>query len=211
LQVLSEMRPPIHLLGRSVSVAVSLAVLPLAVHAQGTDLSGLGYDRGAPSARIAVIEFGDFGCSACASFETDTFAQFNREFIATGRVKWKFIPFVIGSFANSEEATIAAECAADQASFWSMHNLLYQDQREWARLRNPRAKLEELAARLKLDMPAFRTCFGSDAVRDRIRRANDVAGQLRLRGTPTFFINGREALGALRIEDWRKLIAEVGG
>ena len=193
-------------------VAGGLCVMaPFGARAQSADVAGLGYDRGAPNARIAVVEFGDFGCSACARFEEQTFAQFNREFIATGRVKWKFIPFVIGSFPNSEEATIAAECAADQSSFWSMHNLLYSRQREWSRLRDPRVKMEQLATELRLDLAAFRTCYGSDAIRERIGRANEVAGRLRLRGTPTFFINGREALGALPIEEWRKLIAEASG
>ena len=196
---------------RLLTAAALLSILPVAAAGQGTDLTGLGYDRGVPNARVAVVEFGDFGCSACALFETQTFAQFNREFIATGRVKWKFVPFVMGSFANSEEATIAAECAADQSAFWSMHNLIYQRQRDWNRLRDPRPKLEELAAELRLDMAAFRTCYRSDGIKERIRRANDVAGRLRLRGTPTFFINGREALGALGMDDWRKLVAEAGG
>jgi protein-disulfide isomerase len=190
---------------------LALAVLGLAfghatAAAQTADLAGLGFDLGATSAAIAVVEFGDFGCSACARFETDTFAQFNREFILTGRVKFKFIPFVMGSFPNSEEATRAALCAADQSAYWSMHELLYERQREWLRLGDPKAKFEELAATLGLERPAFRTCYASDATKERIDTANRTARELRLRGTPTFFINGQEALGAIPIETWRRIL-----
>jgi protein-disulfide isomerase len=112
----------------------------------------------------------------------------------------------MGSFPNSEEATKAALCAADQASYWPMHGRLYQN-REWLRLRDPKEKLEEFATALGLDLPRFRACYASDATKERIDTANRVARDLRIRGTPTFFINGREALGSITIEAWRRLLA----
>lgn len=193
--------------GLALALALSLVSFSTTtVEAQTADLAGLGYDLGAASAPIAIVEFGDFGCSACARFETDTFAPFNLEFIMTGRVKFKFIPFVMGSFPNSAEATRAALCAADQSAYWSMHELLYKRQREWVRLGDPKSKFEELAAAIELDAAAFRSCYASDATRERIEAANRTARALRLRGTPTFFIDGQEALGAIPIETWRRIL-----
>lgn len=187
-------------------IGVLLAAMPTGVMAQVADVAGLGFDLGLANAPIAVVEFGDFGCSACARFHTDTFAQFNREFIMSGRVKFKFIPFVMGSFPNSEQATRAALCAADQASFWSMHDILYDRQREWLPLRDPARKFDEFAGVLGLDVDTFRACRAAGSTAARVDAATGTARRLRVRGTPTFFINGREALGAIPIEQWRRIL-----
>jgi protein-disulfide isomerase len=181
---------------------------PSAATAQTADLTGIGFDSGVASAPIAIVEFGDYGCSACAHFETETFATFSREFVMSGRVRFKYVPFVMGSFPNSEQATKAALCAADQSSFRSMHGMLYERQREWQRLRNPTEKFEEFANALRLDAAKFTDCYAGDATKQRIDDANRIARQLRVRGTPTFYIDGREALGAIPIETWRRILSD---
>jgi protein-disulfide isomerase len=179
------------------------------VTAQEYDLEGIGYDKGNPDAPIFIVEFGDFGCSACALFATETMAAFQREFINTGIVRWKYVPFILGSFPNSSQATAAAECAAEQDSFWSMHDLLYMQQKEWNRLRKARDVLVGFATRLGLDGERFERCLDSDAHEQRTAKGNELARSLFIRNTPTFFINGRRAMGALPITEWRKIIAQV--
>lgn len=205
-------RPPVERPALILIAVLAAALLPGATRAgaQMADVTDLGFDRGAASARIAIVEFGDFGCSACAQFETETFAQLNREFIMPGRVKFKYVPFVMGSFPNSTEATKAALCAADQSSYWSMHDVLFGKQREWLRLRDPAGKFEEFAAALRLDVAAFRECYAGNDTNARIEAANRTARSLRVRGTPTFYINGSEALGAIPIETWRRILTGDG-
>jgi protein-disulfide isomerase len=124
-------------------------------------------------------------------------------------VKWKYVPFILGSFPNSGAATRAAECAADQDAFWSMHDLLYQRQRDWNRLLRPAEHMEKFAVELGLNRARFRECYDKDLTAARTRQANDVARELMVRGTPTFFINGRRAVGALTIEQWRQVLGQV--
>lgn len=188
-------------------VAGFMLVVPAA--AQTVDVADLGYNRGNPGAPIMVVEFADFACSACGQFARDVWPQLQREFIANGRMQWKYVPFNLGMFPNGDVAASAAECAADQASFWSMHDLLYEKQREWSRQRNPRTKFEELATQLKLDRAAFARCYEENAAGDRIAKNNDAARQLLVRGTPTFFVNGQRVVGSLPIEEWRKVVAYV--
>jgi protein-disulfide isomerase len=183
--------------------------------AQNRDVSDLGWEKGNPGAPITIIEFGDFGCSACGQFIRETFPQFNREFIATGRVRWKFVPFILGSFPNSGPATRAAECAAEQDAFWSMHDLLYANQKEWTRLSSAYGQIEKYASRLNLDLRRFRSCYDEDRPAKKIAMNNQAAADLLIRATPTFFINGQRAVGALPIEQWRRIIeivsARAGG
>lgn len=187
------------------------AALPHAARAQYVDVSKLGYDRGNPDAPILIIEFGDFGCSACGQFARDVWPQLQREFVATGRVRWKYVPFVIGMFPNGDDAANASECAADQDSFWSMHDRLYEKQKEWGRLRDPRQKFVEFASQLGLDAAAFERCYRQDATAARSKRNNEAGQALMVRATPTFFVNGQRVVGALPIEEWRKVLAMVSG
>ncbi|MCI0432049.1 MAG: DsbA family protein [Gemmatimonadetes bacterium] len=196
----------------AIAIALTLAAAPPAPGAaQSVDLTGLGYDKGSPNAPVFIIEFGDFGCSACAQFASETMSAVQREFISTGIVRWKYVPFTLGSFPNSDAATRAGECAADQDAFWSMHDLLYARQKDWNRLRDPGATFEKLAVEIGLDARRFRQCYELDPRRDRIAASNAAARDLLIRGTPTFFVNGRRVMGALPITEWRKIIALVTG
>jgi protein-disulfide isomerase len=196
---------------RSTPLAAALLgfLLGAPAAAQDRNVSPLGYEKGNPGAPITIIEFGDFGCSACGHFVRETFPQFNREFIATGRVRWKFVPFVLGSFPNSGAATRAAECAAEQDAFWSMHDLLYANQKEWTRLTGAYGQLEKYARQLGLNLRRFRSCYDQDRPAARVNENNRVASELLIRATPTFFINGQRAVGALPIEQWRRVIEVV--
>ncbi|MCH7565496.1 MAG: DsbA family protein [Gemmatimonadetes bacterium] len=182
------------------------------VRAQYTvDLDALGHDRGQPSAPVEIIEFADFGCPACAEFARETWPDFRREFVETGIVAWKFIPFVFGTFRNSRQAANAAECVADLApdAFWSMHDVLYEQQRNWGRRRRPNGEFVKFAVELGIDEEAFKDCLDEEPGKERIRQNTDTARDLGVRATPTFFVNGTLVQGALPLPEWRKLIEQV--
>ena len=75
--------------------------------------------------------------------------------------------------------------------------------------RNPGDFLHTYASQLGLDTGAFETCYEEDHGKDRTRRATRAAEGLDVSGTPTFFINGFRALGALTIEVFRALLEEA--
>lgn len=177
-----------------------------AVAALGDSLAGLGVDRGAPEASVVVVEFADFGCGYCAQFARETFPSLDAEFIATGRVRWRFVPFRLGAFAKAEEAARAALCAAKQGAFWPMHDLLFARRASWSRRGNVIPVLRELARTVGLDDGAFTRCLESDAVEEHVERSTSAARRLGVRGTPTFFVNGKRVVGALPLEAFRQLL-----
>jgi len=93
---------------------------PGASAAQDVDLGGVGYVLGSPEAPITVVELSDFGCWACALFHETTWPAIEREFVQTGRIQWRHIPFLFG-LRHGEDGTKAAECAADQGQYWENH------------------------------------------------------------------------------------------
>lgn len=193
---------------------IALVVLALPARAQEQrpiDVSSLGYDRGSPGAAILIIEFADFACSACGLFARETMPALQRDWVATGRARMKYIPFILGIFPRAMDAARAAECAAEQDTFWSMHDLLYRRQREWSGLGNARARMEAYAQELRLDMTRFRTCWDSDGHQARIDLNTEIARQLQIRGTPTFFINGARVTGAIPQAQMDAILQTVAG
>ena len=181
---------------------------PGASAAQDVDLGGVGHVLGSPEAPITVVELGDFGCSACALFHETTWPAIEREFVQTGRIQWRHVPFLFG-LRHGDDGTKAAECAADQGQYWEMHDLLYTRHKEWTRQRNPKDFLHAYAIELGLETEAFETCYRENHGKDRTRWATRAAAELDVSGTPTFFINGSRALGALTIEVFRGLLEEA--
>ena len=170
------------------------------------DVTNIGYDRGNPNAPVVMINFSDFGCPYCASFSLQTYPELEREFVATGKVYYKHVPFVMGMFPNGQQAARASECAADQGKFWPMHDRIYATQRDWKRARDPWVPLVNAAVGAGLDTTAFRRCFNDHRTEPRTRRASNIASDLGVRATPSFVVNGRPIEGALPLAEFRRIL-----
>lgn len=169
-------------------------------------MTPLGHDEGDPEAPVYVVEFSDFGCGYCRKFHLETLPALRREYIETGKVGWKIIPFDNGLFENSPAALTAAECAARQDGFRDMSRRLYQDQGQWKPADEPGPRFRAYAEEIGLDLERFDRCVREDPAADRIAGANRVAARLGLRGTPTFFIDGYPVPGALPLDLFRQVL-----
>lgn len=179
---------------------------PRRVVVQGVDLTGVGYDKGSPTAPVVVVNFSDFGCPFCGSFARQTQPSIEREYVQAGKVFFKYVPFVMGMFPNGDEAAHASECAAEQGRFWPMHDALYASQAEWKKARDPLPAFERYAHEVGLDVPRFAKCYAIPDVNPGTMRANVAAGKLGIRVTPTFVVNGKGVEGALPLPQFRQLL-----
>ncbi|MGQ0814990.1 MAG: DsbA family protein [Gemmatimonadota bacterium] len=191
-------------------IAVLASAVAAPASAQDAGLKDVGYDRGNPNAAVTVVEFGDFGCTACGHFARESFQRVEDEFIKSGIVFWKYVPFVAG-LPNGAAAARAAECAAEQGTFWAMHDRLYADQSRWLRERDPKGAFASYAREIGVDVAQYESCYRENRGKARTRRNNSVARELRVRATPTFFINGRAVQGVLPFETFRTLLHNAAG
>lgn len=173
-------------------------------------LEGVGFERGNRAAPVTVVEFADFGCPACAQFARETWPAIDAEFVQRGKVRWIFVPFILGAFPHSQKAAITAVCAGEQGAFWQVHDRLYQEQRRWSAGRDPGAVLREIALSAGLDPAPFEQCYRGREVAQQVRQFTRLARQLAVRATPTFFVGTRRVLGALPIPLFRKVLVEAG-
>jgi protein-disulfide isomerase len=206
-----EQRPP-----APVELAAGEAPAPSAAQVEAAYEAALaagapGYDRGSRHAPVAVLEFADFGCPYCARFAAETYPQLADEFVKTGRVRWKYVPFVLGMFPNGGEAARAAECAAEQgaAAFGRMHDALFARQSDWQSASDPDGVFRALAGAVGLDAARFTTCYASEAPERRIHASGELADRMGVRATPTFFVGGRRVEGALPAAEFRAVLLDA--
>jgi len=173
------------------------------------NLAGLGFDEGIPTARISVVEFSDFGCGFCRRFHEATWPVLKEEFVDTGKVRWKYLPFAIGMFTNGSEAALAGECAGAQGEFDAMRSRLYATQPEWRATEDPLSLFTGYAREEGLDPDRFSACLLDPGMHRRHEASNDIARRLGIRGTPTFFVEGYPLEGAIPVEMFRELLQRL--
>jgi protein-disulfide isomerase len=182
-------------LGLAALIALGLTLRPDSPGHVPFDLPGYGHEKGKSNAPIVLIEFADFGCSACAKFARETWPQIERDWIATGRARIRMIPFDL--LRTGATAARAAECAAQQNAFWPMHDLLYARQKEWLARRGQEATFAKWAAELGLNAARFRACAAHPRTAEQLERNTQLARTHGVPGTPAFVVNGRPVVGAL--------------
>jgi protein-disulfide isomerase len=172
----------------------------------------VGFNRGVSGAPVKVVEMSDYGCGYCRQFHQETFPTLRTEFIESGMVEWKFVPYITGMFENSLVATEAAECThlQDTEAFEVLNSRLWGSQPDWKGSEEPEVVVRAWVAELGIDMVAFDACLESDDRIDRIAEATILARQIGVRGTPTFVVIGYPPLqGALPLTMFQEILAAV--
>ena len=170
--------------------------------AQEIPLEELGFDFGSDDAPISVIEFSDYGCGYCRRFHTETFPTLMKDYIETGKVRWKYVTYVSGMFANGLPAALVAECAGEQGHFAPMSDLFFERQQDWNRLNDPLPVFKEIAREVGVDPDQLQTCLDEEHPKARIRSGIVSGRRLGLRGTPAFLANGVPLMGAQPLRWW---------
>jgi protein-disulfide isomerase len=99
------------------------------------------------------------------------------------------------------EAAVRADCAGRQGKFKEYAGLLFEKQQEWAMMREPQAKFDEFADKAGLDKAVLAVCLADPETARQV--SGDMAeGDMRgINATPTFFVNGKRAVGFGQLVD----------
>jgi protein-disulfide isomerase len=184
----------------------------LMARATNLNIPELGYNFGSGDAPLKLIEFSDFGCGFCRRFHEESFPSLHEQFVETGRVEWKFMPFITGMFENSLAVTEAAECTLEQNAglFEALSDRLWNRQSEWKGSGEPAVLVREWARELGGDEGRLDSCLAEDRRLDRVANATALSEQLGVRGTPTFWLVGYGPLqGALPLEVFEGILGVV--
>lgn len=140
--------------------------------------------RGAETAQVTLVEYGDFACPNCAR-AYPVVKELLLHYRTTLRFVFRHRPQG-GLHDGARLAAHASEAAAAQGQFWAMHDLLF-GRRTAVRERD----LEGYAALLKLDVRRFLADLHSPAIARRVRDHEVREPRSGVTGTPVFFVNDR--------------------
>jgi protein-disulfide isomerase len=146
--------------------------------------------RGGANAAVTLEEFGDFECPPCGLFYPilrGVEAQYG------DRIKVIFREFPLTPpHVHALAAARAAEAAGLQGKFFEMHDLLYENQKNWKDVFDVRPIFEEYAHRIGLDVAKWKADQDGEIVARRITLDGSRGHSLGLKGTPTLYLNGTE-------------------
>ncbi len=155
---------------------------------------------GEATAPVTVVAFNDFECPFSRRGDA-TLAELRAEFGPRVRVvaRQKPLPF----HPNARPAALAALAAAEQGKYWPMHERLFASQGGLGP-----EQIEQAAREAGLDVKRWRAALGSKPVLEALERDEALSQSLAVRGTPSFFVNGRGVTGARPVEDLRAVLNE---
>ena len=117
-------------------------------------------------------------------------AQLESNYPKDVRVVYRHFP-LISIHDKAALATQASEAAGTQGEFWAMHDILFEQQAEWAALTVEQFQdwLVERAAELGLDTDQFSADLNSEENTALAQRAYDEGVNMGLPGTPFLLVN----------------------
>jgi len=168
--------------------------------AEQEKIIGDGYWIGSNNPKITIVEFGDFACLMCKN----SFSKIRELGIKyKDDVKIVFRDFPVIS-ENSMNLAIAARCAGEQGFFWVMHDKLFINQGKSSTI-----EIKEMAEQIGLDIDRFNNCFDSKKYISAINKDLEMARELNIKGTPTWFINGNKVSGDVPYNIFLNIIEEL--
>jgi protein-disulfide isomerase len=147
--------------------------------------------RGNPNAPVLLEEFGDFQCPSCGSYYPEL-KKIEAEFGDKLKVIFRELP-LLPMHEHALMAAQAAEAAGVQGKFWEMHDLLYENQSKWVPEKDLVPVFVDYAKQIGINPDQFMKDLNGETVAQRIFQDGKRAHSFGLKGTPSFFVNGKEA------------------
>ena len=171
-------------------------------------LSATDHIDGNKDAKTVLIEYGDYQCPACASYDpmvAQVVADLGQD------IAFSFRHFPLQQHGQALLAAYAAEAAGVQGKFWEMHAKLYENQTVWAGQANARDLFISFAKDLGLDVQKFQNDLDSQTIKEKVQ--SDLTGgrTAGVDATPTFYINGKKVSSTPQnAEEFKALLKPYG-
>ena len=159
--------------------------------------------KGPDDALVTIVEISDFECPFCSRVEP-TIKSVIDKYGKDVRVVWMNNPLPFHKNAKpAANAALEAHAQKGDKGFWAMHEKMFANQKALTT-----DNLEAWAKELGLNAAKFKKALADDKYGKRIQEQQALASSLGARGTPAFFINGRNLRGAQPLPAFTAVIDE---
>jgi protein-disulfide isomerase len=156
--------------------------------------------KGPKATKVTIVEVSDFQCPFCGR-ATGTVKEITEKYPKDVSVVYVNQPLPFHD--NAMGAAQAFMAANRQGKAWEMHDKMFANQQALSR-----ADLDRYAGEIGLNVARFKKDMEDQQVKADIKADMDLANSLGASGTPTFFVNGRELVGAQPFDTFKKIIDE---
>ncbi|MFM2415118.1 MAG: hypothetical protein RI911_811 [Candidatus Parcubacteria bacterium] len=158
---------------------------------------------GAKDGKVTLVEYYDFECPPCGAYYPIVKELEKKH----PEVRFVLRYFPLSGHLNAMNAALAAEAAAVQGKFTEMHAEIFEHQDEWGGkdAADP-ALFVTYAQEIGLDVEQWEKDRVSDAVKARVQESFDTGVAVGVRGTPTFFLNGKLLDTPRSLEDFSAVL-----
>ena len=159
--------------------------------------------KGPDDALVTIVEISDFECPFCSRVNP-TIKSVIDKYGKDVRVVWMNNPLPFHKNAKpAANAALEAHAQKGDKGFWAMHDKMFANQKALTT-----DNLEAWAKELGLNAAKFKKALADDKYGKRIQEQQALASSLGARGTPAFFINGRNLRGAQPLPAFTAVIDE---
>jgi protein-disulfide isomerase len=190
-----------------------------------------GMVMGNPDAKVKLIEYGALSCPVCAAFSNDSHSELTA-LVAKGTVSFEFRPFLVHGISDVPP-TVLSRCNGP-AAFFTIMEKLYADQPNWlakmqqmprekqAALENAKpmqvsaalaeaGELVPFVQQLGVSTDKAKACLADEKeIQKLVDISNKGTKDLKVAGTPTFFINGQKVENTVSWADLKPKLTDAG-
>ncbi len=148
---------------------------------------------GKEDAPVTIVEYSSLTCPHCAHFHRDVMPALKSEYIDAGKVRFIQREFPLNNAALA--GSVLARCV-DPSRFFAFTDLLFSRQEDWAFKEDALQPLKLYAKQAGLTDADFEKCIDDEALQKKILAVRERGEKEGVKGTPTFFINGKIFDGA---------------
>ena len=143
---------------------------------------------GSEQARVYLVEFLDPECESCRQFY-----PLVKKLVSDYSGKVQLIVRYAAFHGNSKIAIAAVEAAKKQDKYWEALGLLFETQPQWGSHHNPQIELIfSFLPQVGVDVERLKLDMRDEGIAKIIEQDMADLRTLGVRGTPTFFVNGKK-------------------
>lgn len=163
--------------------------------------------RGNKDATVVITEYSDFQCPACA-FYYNYIKRAHEDFGGKIAVVYRHFP-LRNIHANADTASLSAEAAGEQNKFWEMHDVIFENQKNWENDKNAKDVFIGYATDLGLNAEQFKKDLDSKELKQKIETDYQSGVTAGVNHTPTIFLNGVEIQNFRDYEEFKQIINDI--
>ncbi len=159
--------------------------------------------KGNKEAELVLIEYSDFQCPACGAYYP-ILKELSREF--GDKIVFVYRHFPLTQIhKNAKLAAIVSEAAGKQDKFWEIHDVIFENQKEWSDSESAIDYFIKYAQRFNLDIEKFKFDINSEELKQKVESDYLSGLELKVNATPTFILNGKKIQNPRSYEEFKKV------